>query len=716
MERPTTESETFATYLEAGARTLVTVVFAVALIIYGIHAVLALLYPYPLDYGEAPLVDQAMRLAEGGTIYRANLDTPPYTITNYPPLYVLAMTPFIALFGPNFWAGRLISIASALATACFLGGIVYAQSQDSQSHGSKNHGSKNRDRFAARLTAVLFLAFPYVAGWAKLARIDLLALALSTAALYVIARWPLDNRALMGTAALLTAAVYTRQSYGLAAPLAAFVWVWARSGWRAAFALVGIVGAAGLALFVILNLATGGGFFFNIVTANVNPFNVDTVTRYARELRGLAPILLAFCAVLAFLIPARTRGKLGGANGWPMVIPYLAGALLSAGTIGKIGSNVNYLLELCAALALVAGTVLAWSGKVWREDAGSPGPAWVSPLVRSVVLILLAVQVGMLMRFTLRNPVQEFKYRASPQPSLRELRELVAETAGPILADEYMGMLTLDGRALYIQPFEVTQLANTGLWDQTPFLEAIRAETFPLILIHHFRGYPVYKERWSPEMLDVIQEHYVASGFEADTILFRPRGTTAINPPVKGACPGAAWPFPTSGALGLRWYNKTISLMGVGYDNTVPVYAVADGLLMRRADWPDAVAILHDDPLEPGQQVWAFYGGMASRDGGESYVSAAFPPGSTDISVKAGELLGYQGSFHYDWMHLHFAVVPTLQDGTFPAALVWRDTENDLSLAQVMLQIDRRNPADYLGISGSLVAGAEEWLPLDCEP
>jgi len=691
--------------LEAGARTLVSVVLAVALIVFGIHALLGLLYPFPLDYGEAPLVDQAMRLANGRAIYRANLDTPPYTITNYPPLYILAMAPFIWLFGPNFWAGRLISIVSALAAACFLGGIVNAQT------GSRQSG----DRFTAWITALLFLAFPYVAGWAKLARIDLPALALSTGALYVIARRPQSNRALVGTAILLTAAIYTRQSYGLAAPFAAFVWVFVRRGWRAAFALAAMVGGAGLALFVILNLATGGGFFFNVVTANVNPFNVDTVMRYARELRGLAPILLLFCAVLIVVIPARTRGKLSHAEGWPMAVPYLAGALLSAGTIGKIGSNFNYLLELCAALALVAGTVLAWSGKVWREDAASPGPAWIPPLARSVALILLAIQAGMLMRFTLLHPVQDFKYRASAQPSLRELRELVAETTGPVLADEYMGMLTLNGRALYIQPFEVTQLANASLWDQTPLLDAIRAEAFPLILIHHFPGYPVYMERWTPEMLAVIQEHYVAGDFKADTILFRPRDTAEINPPVDGACPGAAWPLPTSSALGLRWYNKTLSLMGIGYDNTVPVYAVAGGRLMRRADWPDAVAILHDDPLEPGQQMWAFYGGMASREGETSYVSAAFPPGSTNVPVKAGELLGYQGSYRYAWTHLHFAVLPPLTDGSFPAALVWRDTEQDPSLTQARLEIDYRNPTDYLGNIDSRVAGVEDWLPLDCQ-
>ncbi len=699
MKHPGSESLPPTAYVETGARLLVTLVFVVTLAVYAIHAVQALLYPYPLDYGEAPLVDQAMRLVEGRPIYRTDLTAPPYTITNYPPLYVLTMAPFVRLFGPNFWAGRLISIVGALATAFFLGGVVEAHS---------------RDRFAARLTALLFLALPYVASWSKLARIDLLALALGTAALYTIARRPQDNRALAGTALLLSAAIYTRQSYALAAPLAAFIWVWARRGWRAAFALAGMVGGLCLVLFMILNLTTGGGFFFNIVTANVNPFNFETVERYVRELRDLVPILLFLCVVLLVVIPARARKRLDSAAGWPMASPFLIGALLSAITVGKIGSNVNYLLELCAALALVAGTVTAWSGKVWRNDAPSPAPTWVPPLVRSVVLILLAAQAGMVLRFTLLHPVQDFKYRASGRAVLRELQAIVAETDGPILADEYMGMLTLNGKPLYIQPFEVTQLANANLWDQTPLLNDIRAEKFPLILIHHFHGYPVYMERWTPEMLDAIQEAYIADAIKADTIVFRPRNSAGVVAPVNGACSGAPWAFPTSGALGMWWLNKTLLLMGMGYDNMTPVYAVADGQLMRRADWPDAVTILHDDPLNPGQQVWTFYGGMASADGGASYVNPAFPPGSTGIPVKAGELLGYQGSYREPWVHLHFAVLPALADGAFPAAMVWRETENDLPLNIVLLQVSYRNPADYLGTLDSYVAGALDWLPPHC--
>ena len=111
--------------------------------------------------------------------------------------------------------------------------------------------------------------------------------------------------------------------------------------------------------------------------------------------------------------------------------------------------------------------------------------------------------------------------------------------------------------------------------------------------------------------------------------------------------------------------------MGQGYENAVPVYAVADGLLTRRTDWPDAVAIQHDDPLRTGEKVWTFYGGMASGERDTSFVVRDFPLGSADLSVQRGQLLGYQGQRYGEagspiWVHLHFAVVPALSDGSFP--------------------------------------------------
>jgi 4-amino-4-deoxy-L-arabinose transferase-like glycosyltransferase len=455
-----------APFVEDGVRIVLLIFLYIAVFFFLLHSLMALFHRYPLDYGESPLVDQAVRLAAGQSIYRTELSSPPYTISNYPPLYPLSMAPFVKLFGPNFWAGRLISLLSTLASAVFLARIVYIYSED---------------RLAAMVTGLLLLAIPYVVHWSPLARVDMLALALSTAALYVIVRWPTTWRGVIASALLLVAAVYTRQSYGLAAPLAVFVWLLTQD-WRQALKLAGLVGGIGLVLFLALNLLTQGGFFYNIVTANVNEFNWETVERHWRDLRETAPILLIIGGLSLFLAPRRIKT-------WSLLIPYLIGSCLSAATIGKIGSNVNYLLELCAALVLAAGVLFAWT----RER----------PWLRVLLMILLVVQAGQLIESTLEFAIENIKWRVQPDKELEDLEWIVQTADGPVLADEFMGMLTLNNQPLYVQPFEVTQLANAGMWDQEDLLTSIRSQEFPIILIHHFMGYPVYTERWTPEMLAV---------------------------------------------------------------------------------------------------------------------------------------------------------------------------------------------------------------------
>src|SRR6185503_18164271 len=219
------------------------------------YQVLAIPNRYSLDYGEAPLVDQAMRLASGQNIYYVDISKPPYTISNYPPLYVTVLAGSVKLFGPSqtFQAGRLISALSTWITSICLAYLIY---------------TLTRDRFAAAGAAATFIAFPFVLYWSPLLRIDLLALALSLSALCMLVSEPFSARRLVVTAVLLVAAIYTRQSYALAAPLAAFVWLLTRD-WRQALCLTALVGGLSLALFFILNGLTHGGFYFNIVTANV---------------------------------------------------------------------------------------------------------------------------------------------------------------------------------------------------------------------------------------------------------------------------------------------------------------------------------------------------------------------------------------------------------------------------------------------------------------
>ena len=638
---------------EKSSAIILLMALSVAGAIFLLYTSLAIFHPYPLDYGEAPLVDQAARLAAGENIYRADLSSPPYTISNYPPLYVLILTPFVKLFGPTFLAGRAISTLSALASATFLSLIIYSQT---------------KHRLAAATTGLFLLANPYVTHWSSLLRIDLLALAFSTAALYVLTKKPASRRRVIAGAILLVAAVFTRQSYALAAPLAAFVslwfqpslqgshdapnWRWRRllsldaaPGRRKALGLAAMVGGLVLLLFFILNTITHGGFYFNIVTANVNEFDMEQLEWHLSQLRDKAPIILAISGVFLLLAHRKLRF-------WPLVASYLFGATLAGLTIGKIGSNVNYFLEFSAALSLVAGAAIAWTGE----------HRWL----RAILLILLSLQVGLLVQTTSDDYIDQLLERRGFSHEIRELEGLVAGTEGDVLADEYMGLITLQGRRLYIQPFEVTQLANAGLWDQSDFIENINNKEFPLVLIHHFPGFAVYEQRWTQEMLSAIEKNYTLSHTLADTFVYRPRGSRlndSINPLF---CPSAQWQMPTSGGFGVQWSENELNIFGWGNKNTVPVYAVADGVLIRPLDWEGAVAIQHDDPLNRGEKVWTVYADMLSASGYESYILDDFPPGSTEIPVHAGQLLGYQGEWsgRIYWpkpSHLRFAVVNEIQ-------------------------------------------------------
>jgi hypothetical protein len=123
-----------------------------ALMLFLRHGWDALTFPFPLNYGEGPLLDQAVRLANFEGIYSSDLTRAPYTISNYPPFYLLVQAPFVWLFGPELWYGRLISLASVGATGPLRALTLF---------------TLTRDRIAAMAAGLTFPAIPYVLRWSS---------------------------------------------------------------------------------------------------------------------------------------------------------------------------------------------------------------------------------------------------------------------------------------------------------------------------------------------------------------------------------------------------------------------------------------------------------------------------------------------------------------------------------------------------------------------
>lgn len=442
-------------------------------------------FPYPVDYGEGPILNQVLRLAHFRGIYPTSLTEAPFTVANYPPVYPLAQVPFYWLFGPAYWYGRAISFISTLAASVFIGLTLYALT---------------KDRIAAAIGGALLLAFPYVLAWSAFCRVDSLALGLSWVGLFVIVSSSESALGLAAAAALFVAAIYTRQSYALTAPLAAFVWLLRESPRRRAWVLAAWTGGLTAAAFLVLQGLTQGGFFFNIVTLNINAFDWHEVATYATAYWEHAAILVVGSAVFVLL------GLVYRPSAWWLGVPYLLGALVDALTVGKAGSSVNYMFELCAALSFTAGAIIALPGSRW--------------LAKTVLILVLAFQAQRL--FTWTDPEYsswDMERITHEGAQVSKLFTLVREARGPVLADEFMGLSPLAKKPLFFQPFELNQMAARGAWDETPLLEMIKHKEFPLILIY-MHG---WRDRWTREEADAIESSYVRVTPLAETMVWVPR-------------------------------------------------------------------------------------------------------------------------------------------------------------------------------------------------
>ncbi len=152
-------------------------------------------------------------------------------------------------------------------------------------------------------------------------------------------------------------------------------------------------------------------------------------------------------------------------------------------------------------------------------------------------------------------------------------------------------------------------------------------------------------------------------------------------------CGEAPFLIPTEGYIGYLWgdsfrpghKHQGIDIFAGSEAGVTPVYVVYPGYLTRMADWKSTLIIrVPSDPLQPDRQIWTYYTHLAGP-GGDSFIDAAFPPGTSEVYVEAGTFLGYQGNYsgtpgHPVGVHLHFSIVKDDGEGQFLNELQIRNT------------------------------------------
>jgi murein DD-endopeptidase MepM/ murein hydrolase activator NlpD len=193
-----------------------------------------------------------------------------------------------------------------------------------------------------------------------------------------------------------------------------------------------------------------------------------------------------------------------------------------------------------------------------------------------------------------------------------------------------------------------------------------------------------------------------------------PATRSALVTVQREACPNAPFILPADGFIGLLYgdprgpYSTAAPHQGIDiFSNTdpglTPVYAAYDGYITRESDWRSTlIQRVPDDPLNPGAQIWLYYTHMADREGND-FIEEAFPPGTSELFVEQGTLLGYTGDYNGDslrpvWVHLHFSIVKEDGNGRYL---------NELDFTNTL------DPSPYFGMSLNHSCGP---ATTDCTP
>ncbi|MEW6282270.1 MAG: hypothetical protein AB1758_26930, partial [Candidatus Eremiobacterota bacterium] len=345
--------------------------------------------------------------------------------------------------------------------------------------------------------ATFFLLHPLVMGWCYRNRVDVLGLALCGIALcWADRRTPASPRRWIGVGLLLSAALFTKQTF-IAAPLAVLANLLWRGQRRDAVALVGVMaGAMGLGL-LILYLLNGPSFVEALVRYNALPVRWAQMIYFVNTYRpSMGPLaLLALAGLL--------RG------GWKQERLWLLFTLASLGPVvgtARSGAFYNYFLEFhlgLSALGALGACRLVASGR------------WPSGLAQALVL----AQLGMASTVPLSFMDRPWDYLRHEFPVLlrgrypaylaagydsERLRVWLDRHPGPILA-ENVGNPVVMGRLPWLcDPATYDNLIRLGLFDPGEITGRIQRREFELVLLQRTRG----NIRFSPEIIETILQNY----------------------------------------------------------------------------------------------------------------------------------------------------------------------------------------------------------------
>ncbi len=350
-----------------------TLALLFSLLVYLLYAINLIPFPFDYDQGEGFELQDSVLFSQGQLPYR-DTEVYPFYASNYPPLYHVLAAPFVWVFGPAYWYGRVLSFLASLAAACAISYAVYRDG--------------HRQLWLALLSGLAFLASNFVYHIGPLFRQHILMVALETVAIVMLAgAFPRrDKRGIALGLLLLICAGYTKQLAAITA-VAALAWMFLRQPRAALGWAVGFSGCGAL-IFLWLNLASDGHWWTQTIIANVNQFHPYQAFGLFVLWFQLHGFLLVPAGLL--LVYETYFDRLSIYAVW-----FIFAALLGGIASGTWGAGDSYFSTSLAAACILSGICLsrcakaAWRSPPWLQSVFVPGDgaAWLIPLLVPILYL-----------------------------------------------------------------------------------------------------------------------------------------------------------------------------------------------------------------------------------------------------------------------------------------------------------------------------------------
>jgi 4-amino-4-deoxy-L-arabinose transferase-like glycosyltransferase len=496
---------------------LAFIVLLFLFLIYVVYAVALLRFPFDYDQGEGFELWDAVMFSRGEWIYRDNEAFPFYS-SNYGPLFPLLLAPLVKIFGPKLWVGRAFSFLTTLV----IGGTIFWIVR-----------RETRERTIAALAALVFFGANIVYQIGPLFRLHMTMVMFGLLGIAFMARFEEEKqgrRNLWLAMLFLLAAGYTKQ-LAFDAGAAAFLFLFLRRPKQAVLYGVGFAATVAL-IFILLNLATDGQWWFNAIVANANPFIPGQSEAFYRQWLGLYTVIL----LLAL-----------GYTLWTLYVDrisvyslYFVLAVAKGALSGKWGAGPGYFITSIVAACIAAGIGLGLF-KQWVsrratvvKQQGSRAVHWryLNFTFATVVPLLFLFQARLNLHFPLEHPLTRpvAKLLQIPAQSPHRFRQEYYDSVGytqlghlpnsqdiaagweivnwiratsvdgPTWSEEAMFTIWAEQEHVITNPTQLYNLWNLGKLDVSEMVRMIDSQSFGLVI---FRA-----QFYPPPVLNAIGQNY----------------------------------------------------------------------------------------------------------------------------------------------------------------------------------------------------------------